>query len=810
MLADDIRLPKVCGLYMLRCPVPTKQAGNKFTKRKAPVTLEYMEEERQEELFILDGIKDMKNLPGSQTFMSLPENGSMANEDSAILFQQRYAIPSWPKDRNSEHPNHKEAIAVKVADRIIDRTQHVKSKGIRTIDMNKKASEEDVLAARKKLKTEEATGAAASSQSREEVMQDLFGASRSGSGLCGREAADLQKMGQLDGYKVAALEASEDADAEDKKEQQDKDGGHSSTTATSKSDDKSNAKAKAKWFNRDDAVVTELNSHHKWKAKVTTDFQQLYDRMTQVRQKVRSEVSAEEVVNEVKLLDTRMQAVALVLEVKGRSPRPSGAANTHTGPSPEAIEEKKEVDDGDDSKKDDEGRGGNEVKSPSPRAKASEPVAAAPTPPPEAAATENTGQALPVASPAKATSQSGSSTNDPKKSLMRFIAQFGDESSMRGRLGSAPPCRSFRLLRCLSFFDQITEGINNAVKKEELVNLQSDYRTYKLALSDLLTMSKAATTRLEKAVHSAAENQANQKNRKEDLAKAKPAKVAKAAAAAAARIYDLVSASGKQIDTCREKEGKLIGLNWLQPAIWRYSQNKELDSEEKPLRACLDSFADKFKNDPSRTDPGRAQRKLTPDCIDAVEKLLNNVPTSEQERLSEVILKGQDAADLSKLQLYPIRFAVAKKGESVSGEFGHQSCIRLCWKGTRRVVLLKTMDIVKFLANDGVGRASVTMQKVYNFVKTVSSEVLKKFEEAHPDSTQHATIGPLDALYIPSGWVFGERLQGNDDYIGLRMPIVVGSLLEPMQALNEQLIACGKPNETLQSTIDRMILVDAD
>ena len=242
----------------------------------------------------------------------------------------------------------------------------------------------------------------------------------------------------------------------------------------------------------------------------------------------------------------------------------------------------------------------------------------------------------------------------------------------------------------------------------------------------------------------------------------------------------------------------------------KYSGNAELDDESKPLRACLDSFADKFKNDPSRTDPGRAQRKLTPDCIDAVGRLLNNVPTSEQERLSEVILKGQDAADLSKLQLYPIRFAVAKSGESISGEFGHQSCIRLCWKGTRRVVLLKTMDIAKFLANDGGGRASVTMQKVYNFVKTVSSEVLKKFNEAYPDSSQHATIGPLDALYIPSGWVFGERLQGNDDYIGLRMPIVVGSLLEPMQTLNEQLIACGKPNEILQSTIDRMVLVDAD
>ena len=149
VLADDIRLPKVCGLYMQRCPEPVKQAGKQAIKRKAPVTLEYMEEERQEELLILDGIKDMKNLPGFQTFMSLPENGSMANEDSALLFQQRYAIPSWPKDRNSDHPKHKERIAVKVADRIIESSQHVKSKGIRTIDMNKKASEEDVLAARK-------------------------------------------------------------------------------------------------------------------------------------------------------------------------------------------------------------------------------------------------------------------------------------------------------------------------------------------------------------------------------------------------------------------------------------------------------------------------------------------------------------------------------------------------------------------------------------------------------------------------------------------------------------------------------------
>ena len=72
-----------------------------------------------------------------------------------------------------------------------------------------------------------------------------------------------------------------------------------------------------------------------------------------------------------------------------------------------------------------------------------------------------------------------------------------------------------------------------------------------------------------------------------------------------------------------------------------------------------------------------------------------------------------------------------------------------------------------------------------------------------------ATIGVQDALVLPVGWVFGERIGASQYFYGLMARIVSTADQDPLEKWNRLWVQQGAPNEDLQKALDVLCLQDA-
>jgi hypothetical protein len=93
---------------------------------------------------------------------------------------------------------------------------------------------------------------------------------------------------------------------------------------------------------------------------------------------------------------------------------------------------------------------------------------------------------------------------DAKKALDKYIAGFSQQSPV---LGHAPPCRSFRSLILMDEFDTYGAKIREAKSKSDIAEVQNSLKPFRGAAKDLLSMCKAAVTRLENAKKSVIKSQ---------------------------------------------------------------------------------------------------------------------------------------------------------------------------------------------------------------------------------------------------------------------------------------------------------------
>ena len=117
---------------------------------------------------------------------------------------------------------------------------------------------------------------------------------------------------------------------------------------------------------------------------------------------------------------------------------------------------------------------------------------------------------------------------DPAKALARYIAGFAPSATSSNTKGGStglnqPPCRSYLHLLCFSEFAEIPEKINGCNSKEQLARVASYYRPFKAALTDLLSVTKAATARLTSAIAKATRDATSKTDRATNTVAAKKA-----------------------------------------------------------------------------------------------------------------------------------------------------------------------------------------------------------------------------------------------------------------------------------------------
>ena len=90
----------------------------------------------------------------------------------------------------------------------------------------------------------------------------------------------------------------------------------------------------------------------------------------------------------------------------------------------------------------------------------------------------------------------------------------------------------------------------------------------------------------------------------------------------------------------------------------------------------------------------------------------------------------------------------------------------------------------------------------------MSAETIKSYVEdpiivggeTRTPCIMQATVGTMDMVLMPAGWMFWERVQGNHDVIGVRRTVLLKS--SDLAVVNDHLTLLGKPSATVQAFQD--------
>mgnify|MGYP001813951621 CR=1 FL=1 len=304
---DPKKLRDVVKKYKQRVPPPGK-------KRKEPfMVLQYIEERRQEQAVLLDGVLEMMTERAFVVWMAKPKNGCMDPEEAKREWKKKLDAPGAIVDEKGPNARYCQRVAVNKADLVVFRDASIKSQGYVGKDKEvKKASQEDVDRAEARL-SKDPTLAASSARSSTDQAASLVAAAAAGDdGAFSSEGKAAMQLGDI---KDLMSDAEDQPPSPSERVTPQKPSAKRDSDACEDSSKKPSSKKKAKkeaWFDRDAAVASALKGHQAWIKNTKLSIQTTMEGLKQALDKVTPEVE-EEVKNESKLAKNRLYALKLIM-----------------------------------------------------------------------------------------------------------------------------------------------------------------------------------------------------------------------------------------------------------------------------------------------------------------------------------------------------------------------------------------------------------------------------------------------------------------------------------------------------------------
>ena len=132
--------------------------------------------------------------------------------------------------------------------------------------------------------------------------------------------------------------------------------------------------------------------------------------------------------------------------------------------------------------------------------------------------------------------------------------------------------------------------------------------------------------------------------------------------------------------------------------------------------------------------------------------------------------------------------------------------VRMGLSGTRALVLIDHMKFIRFLSRS-VAVATLKAKVVFRSAKAMSGEQMKHLVDAFPGAVLWPTLGVHDAVFVPSGWIFHERVQTSKDYIGTRFNVFCMEHSGIMGEITRHLTLTDSANEKATTFADSLALV---
>ena len=93
--------------------------------------------------------------------------------------------------------------------------------------------------------------------------------------------------------------------------------------------------------------------------------------------------------------------------------------------------------------------------------------------------------------------------------------------------------------------------------------------------------------------------------------------------------------------------------------------------------------------------------------------------------------------------------------------------VRMGLLGTRTLVLIDLLKLIRFLSRS-VAVATLKPNVIFRSAKGMHGDQMNIFVDAYPGAILCATVGVKDAVFVPSGWIFHERVHPSKDFIGTK------------------------------------------
>lgn len=571
---------------------------------------------------------------------------------------------------------------------------------------------------------------------------------------------------------------------------------------------------KEAWFNADEKNSSAIRTHNRWAEDTLQSCLNTLAGTNACRDKVKEEL-AQSCSNELKILETRRTALKLVLgskrqkeglSVSGTSaaqPKVEGelaASSPKTSTESESAktddkqEDKKDnkatpahTDDKQEDKKDTKDEAGGPGKGAYGKVER-EDISKPPSPCKSSLEELAAGTGVtPIKSKQSTVGKLVDEVGSHQTVLLKYIASFGDGSSS---FGNNPPCRSYRSLVLIEYFDEVPNTLKGCSSQAEIAAVTKQDTIFKQALKDLLNRCKGAISRLENATKQSVSSAAEKKRAALDnAASAKKKAKVKPSTASRSSFFDFAHAMCTALESILlDTDNKPVSEpDWMKPVMLRLAPESSIYTEGTHAANCANQFFQQFQQDPARADPGRAQRRCPYLAMGDLKKFMSvALPLA----LSGDRIKNNEA------DLNPAAFAVAKQRLICSAEPGDLTSIRIQYRGTRQVVLVPTNAVMMFISHIEPG-ASVPTSRVYEWIKTANPESLNTFQDfiAAP-CFHHGSLGLGDILFTPAGWCFYELIC-NMEVIGIRCPLLAPVDIKPRDTLNQRFQALGKPVDIL-------------
>ena len=341
---------------------------------------------------------------------------------------------------------------------------------------------------------------------------------------------------------------------------------------------------------------------------------------------------------------------------------------------------------------------------------------------------------------------------------------------------------------------QLTDDVNDwsPDTKEDLAQLIKDLTSERKHISECISAAKGCGTDYDKAFKS--RNKSKQALAQMEAAQAADKVRASVEAGGGDGGGKRVTGEGGRADNAKKRRSipqtafdcaATVGLQVQHSAD--VAQRERFDQAEPFLVTCfgkasalkqgphkkiLLEFATQFQNF-GKTNPfPRAQKRIVDkDFAEHVHHLLvHNI-------FGTVIGGPAPVAPSSELQekiFDPTLFGIGGGLEFESSEKECASNIRLTLQGSRSVILVHGPQLIAYMLKIEPKSAALAqpnqMTRAYTFMKTMTPDMIREYVNSH-NKLWFLTTGPGDALYLPAGIFFMERINASPCVLGVRVGI---------------------------------------